>query len=201
MPRNAAAPAGWCCAPFAALGASAVMVLSASTPAAAANVQNPWLDEVKIGVLANDVALFERHVEAGTDVNFEMLFTPPEIFKPIGSPRPDLGMTINSAGETQSGYFGLTWGITLIQRLFGPSDSVWVNGSLGGAVHNGFIDDAPPGRKNLGSPVLFHLSLELGYQVTPTVSLSAFVEHMSNANLAPENDGMTDAGARLGFKF
>jgi lipid A 3-O-deacylase len=176
----------------------AMVLLLATAPAAA---QPPWLDEIKIGVLANDIALFERHVEAGTDVNFEMLFTPPEIFKPIGSPRPDVGVTINSAGETQRGYFGLTWGITLIQRLFGPSDSVWANGSLGGAVQNGFVDDAPPGRTNFGSPVLFHLSLELGYQASPTTSLSLFIEHMSNANLVPQNDGMTDAGARIGFKF
>jgi lipid A 3-O-deacylase len=179
----------------------ALVLLLAGAPTAPAAAQPPWLDEIKVGVLANDIALFERHVEAGTDVNFEMLFTPPEIFKPIGSPRPDVGVTINSAGDTQSGYFGLTWGIALIQRLFGPSDSVWANGSVGGAVHNGFVDDAPPGRKNLGSPVLFHLSLELGYQASPTTSLSLFIEHMSNANLAPQNDGMTDAGARIGFKF
>lgn len=178
-----------------------VVALPLAVAAARAAAQPPLIDELKIGVLANDVAVFERHVEAGTDVNFEMLFTPPEIFRPIGSPRPDIGMTINSAGETQRGYFGLTWGISLIQRLFGANDNVWANGSLGGAVHNGFVDDAPPGRKNLGSPVLFRLSLELGYQATPTVSVSAFAEHMSNANLAPQNDGMTDLGARLGFKF
>jgi hypothetical protein len=33
------------------------------------------------------------------------------------------------------------------------------------------------------------------------VSLSAFLEHMSNADLARHNPGLTDAGARLGFKF
>jgi len=48
---------------------------------------------------------------------------------------------------------------------------------------------------------LFRESVELGYQLTPNLSVSGFVDHMSNANLAPRNAGLTDAGARLGFKF
>ena len=62
-------------------------------------------------------------------------------------------------------------------------------------------DSAPPDRKKLGSTALFRESVELGYQLTPSVSVSGFVDHMSNANLAPHNAGITDAGARLGFKF
>lgn len=158
-------------------------------------------DELKFGVLANDIAFLGRHVEAGTDVNFEMLFTPPDILQIIGAPRPDLGVTVNSAGKTQRGYFGLTWGITLIQSLFGTGGGVWVNGSLGGAVHNGYTNSPAFERKELGSPVLFRESLELGYQATPRFSVSGFIEHMSNAGLARHNDGMTDAGARLGVKF
>jgi hypothetical protein len=48
---------------------------------------------------------------------------------------------------------------------------------------------------------LFRESLELGYQLTPNMSISGFLDHMSDANLAPKNAGLTDAGARLGFKF
>jgi hypothetical protein len=33
------------------------------------------------------------------------------------------------------------------------------------------------------------------------VSVSAFLDHMSNANLARHNAGLTDVGARLGFEF
>jgi hypothetical protein len=33
------------------------------------------------------------------------------------------------------------------------------------------------------------------------MSISGFLDHMSNANLATHNAGLTDAGARLGFKF
>src|SRR5438270_5128379 len=175
-------------------------VLAAAVPAAAA-AQTPLVDEFKFGVLAHDVGLFDNHVETGSDINFEMLFTPPEFFRVIGSPRPHLGGSLNTNGKTNDGYFGLTWGITLIQNLFGWGGSVFANGSLGGALQDGFHNSAPPDRKKLGSTALFRESVELGYQLTPNLSVSGFVDHMSNANLAPHNAGITDAGARLGFKF
>lgn len=159
------------------------------------------VDEFKFGVLAHDIGVFDRAVEGGADVNFEMLFTPPDFLGIIGSPRPHLGGSLSTAGKTNSGYFGLTWGITLIQNLFRSGDGIFVNGSLGGALQDGFNNSAPPGRKKLGSTALFRESVELGYQLTPTVSISGFIDHMSNANLAPHNAGITDAGARLGLKF
>ncbi|MBV8936597.1 MAG: acyloxyacyl hydrolase [Alphaproteobacteria bacterium] len=177
---------------------AALLAVAVSTAAAG---QTPLVDEFKFGVLAHDIGLFGKHVETGSDINLEMLFTPPEFFRAIGSPRPHLGGSLNTAGNTNNGYFGLTWGITLIQNLFGWGGSVYGNASLGGALQDGYTNSAPPDRKKLGSTALFRESLELGYQLTPTVSVSGFVDHMSNANLAPHNAGITDAGARLGFKF
>jgi lipid A 3-O-deacylase len=174
--------------------------LVAALPALA-TAQNGPVDEFKFGVLAHDVGLFDHHVESGADVNFEMLFTPPDFFRIIGSPRPHLGGSLNTEGNTNNGYFGLTWGITLIQNLFGWGGGVFLNGSLGGALQDGHTNSAPPDRKLLGSTALFRGSLELGYQVTPNLSVSGFLDHMSNADLAPHNAGITDAGARLGFKF
>jgi lipid A 3-O-deacylase len=175
-------------------------MLVAAVPTAA-TAQTQAVDEFKFGVLAHDIGLFDKPVESGSDINFEMLFTPPEFFRVIGSPRPHLGGSLNTAGKTNDGYFGLTWGITLLQNLFGWGGSVFANGSLGGALQDGFTNSAPPDRKKLGSTALFRESVELGYQLTPNLSVSGFVDHMSNANLAPHNAGITDAGARLGFKF
>ena len=61
-------------------------LILALLPATAA-AQTQILDEVKIGVLANDIAFLGRHVEAGTDVNFETLFKSPDLLGVIGSPR------------------------------------------------------------------------------------------------------------------
>ena len=169
-----------------------------------ATAQVGIVDEIKIGGLAHDVTLGGKHRESGGDVNIEMLFTPPMILDVIGSPRPHIGADINTDGNTSHGYFGLTWGITLIQNLFNPGDGIFVNGSLGGAIHDGSpltAPEAPPGKKLLGSRILFRESAELGYAITPTINVSGFLDHISNANLAPRNAGITSAGARLGFKF
>lgn len=196
MASRIAAPSALALAAFAALGA---------LPAAPAAAQTGIIDEVKTGVLSHDVGFLTHHVENGADVNIEVLFTPPDLLQFIGSPRPHIGADINTAGNTSDGYFGLTWGWTLFHGLFNPNDGVFINGSLGGAVQDGYEGSAtsvpPPGRKLLGSAVLFRESAELGYQITPRVSISAILDHISNANLAPRNAGITSAGARLGFKF
>jgi lipid A 3-O-deacylase len=179
---------------------SAIASLGAGTAAAQMGI----VDEFKIGGLAHDVTFFGKHRESGGDVNIEMLFTPPVILDVIGSPRPHVGADINTDGNTSDAYFGLTWGITLIQNLFNPGDGIFVNGSLGGAIHDGSPltgPEAPPGKKLLGSRILFRESAELGYAITPTINVSGFLDHISNANLAPRNAGITSAGARLGFKF
>jgi lipid A 3-O-deacylase len=187
-------------AALAALGVAAFLSL-APTPATA---QTKLVDEVKIGVLAHDIGFLTHHVEGGADLNLEMLFVSPDVLGIIGSPRPHIGADINTAGNTSDGYLGLTWGWTLLPSLFGGG-AVFANGSLGGAVQDGFTGTktsvAPPGRKLLGSQVLFRESAELGYQITPVVNVSAILDHISNANLAPRNAGITSAGARLGFKF
>jgi hypothetical protein len=88
-----------------------------------------------------------------------------------------------------------------LKHVVGAGDALSIYGSLGGAVHDGYEDSAPPGRKKLGSPVLFRESVELGYQITPVYSISAMVDHISNANLGNHNAGITNAGARIGVKF
>ena len=196
---------------LAALGVATLLVLAPTrvvaqtSPAQASTAPINIIDEVKIGVLAHDVGFLTHHVESGPDVNVEMLFISPDFLSIIGSPRPHIGADINTAGNTSDGYFGLTWGVTLVQNLVRDGDGIFVNGSLGGAIQDGFVGSAttepPPGRKFLGSVALFRESAEIGYQITPVVSVSALLDHISNADLAPRNAGITSAGARLGFKF
>jgi lipid A 3-O-deacylase len=169
--------------------------------AAPALAQEKLIDELKVGGLAHDVGFLGHHVESGADVNVEVLFTPFPFLDFLGSPRPHIGADINTSGNTSDGYFGLTWGIMLIQSLFGAGDGVFINGSLGGAVHDGYINSGPLNRKLLGSRILFRESAELGYQLTPGINVSALLDHMSNANLGRHNMGITSAGARFGFQF
>ena len=166
-----------------------------------AAAQDRIIDEFKAGVMAHDITLGGRHLENGADINGEILFVSPSFLDIIGAPRPHIGGWVNTQGNTDAAYFGLTWGLPIFKSIVGTTDALTIYGSLGGAVHDGYEDSAPPNRKKLGSPVLFRESVELGYQITPVYSISAMVDHISNANLGSHNAGITNAGARLGIKF
>jgi lipid A 3-O-deacylase len=169
---------------------AATSCLAPPTPAAA----DGWVAEGRLGVLAHDIGLFDHHTESGIDVNAEVLFASPGWLSFIGSPHPNLGATINSAGGTSYGYFGLAWTPT----LWGP---IFAGLGLGGAVHDGELNTSDVRRKELGSRILFHEELELGYRVADPSSLSVFLDHISNADLARHNQGLTNLGMRLGMTF
>ena len=170
---------------------SLVLIFAAT---AGAQAQSGWIDEAKLGLVDHDIALGGNDTEPGIDVNGELLFTSPGFLAAIGAPRPHLGGSVSTAGATSYVYFGLTWTAAL-------SDAVFAGLGLGGAVHDGQLDETEPHRKRLGSRLLFHAYGELGYRLTATTSVSIFLDHMSNADLARHNQGMTNIGLRAGLKF
>lgn len=163
--------------------------LAAVSPAAAQ--VNP-ISEVRGGLLAHDVAILGAHEEEGVDINAEILFHPPPLLRPLLSPRPHVGIDANTLGDTSAAYAGLTW-----QADAGP---LWGAFAFGGAVHDGEIDESP-GSKGLGSRALFRLAGEIGWHVTPHVSLSLLYDHYSNATLAEDNEGLNNLGLRFGYRF
>jgi lipid A 3-O-deacylase len=174
-------------------------IAAASAPAFAQS--NGIVDEAKIGVLDHDVGVFGRHVEKGAQINGEVLFTSPDIFKIIGSPRPTLGVAWNTQRTTSYAYTDLAWTPTLWQNLLQPDDGIYAGGFLGGAVHDGNLSQAAHNKKALGTRALYHIGLEAGYQITPTYSVEGYFAHLSNANAARRNAGLNDIGIRAGFKF
>jgi lipid A 3-O-deacylase len=176
-------------------------VASLAGPASAQESGGGIVDEVRVGALAHDVTLGGSHVESGVDINAEILFRSPSFLSFAFSPRPHLGGSVNSDGNTDQVYLGLTWEATLFRGMFRQGDRLFVDLSLGGAYQDGYLNGAPPDRKRLGSSILFRESVEIGYGLTPAVSVSAFVDHISNANLAGHNAGITNVGGRIGYKF
>jgi lipid A 3-O-deacylase len=172
---------------------------TAQTPPSPAAVK--ILDEFKIGLLAHDVALFGHHRERGVDGNFELLFASPDILRYIWSPRPHIGVDANVNGKTTSYYAGLTWGGIFYQPGWNRDDGFFAYLAIGGSVNDGKISTTDPHRKSLGSHELFREGLDIGYRFNSIVSFSGFVDHISNANLANRNEGLTNAGGRVGFKF
>lgn len=159
------------------------------------------LDEIKLGMLAHDVGIGGHHKENGYDVNGEILFASPQIFKVIWSPRPHLGIDGNTNGKTSFYYGGLTWGGVFYRPGWLPDDGFFADLALGGSVNDGKISTTDRHRKSLGSHELFREGLDIGYRLNALVSVSGFIDHSSNAGLANRNEGITNAGARIGFKF
>ena len=111
------------------------------------------MDEIKLGVLDHDIGIFRSITRrGGADLNLELLFGSPAFLKFIGAPRPHIGMDVNSDDNTNQFYLGLTWNGDLISSVLGKSDAIYVQGSLGGAIHDGQTEgDESPTQKRLGS--------------------------------------------------
>ncbi|HXP31791.1 MAG TPA: acyloxyacyl hydrolase [Stellaceae bacterium] len=159
-----------------------------------------WIDEAKLGLLAHDVPLFDPHIENGVDVNGELLFKPLTAFPGIGTLRPHLGMTVNTEGETSYAYTGLTGTAKLIDGVFRPGDGIFGSLGLGGAIHDN-SNTGSPGHVGLGSRLLFHEELDLGYRFAGAADVSLFMDHLSNADIGRHNPGMTNLGIRTGYNF
>ena len=161
---------------------------------------NGIVDEVKVGVLDHDVGIFGTNVEKGAQINGEVLFTSPDLFKVIGSPRPILGVAGNTAGTTSYAYVDMTLTPMLWQNLLQPDDGIYAGGFLGGAIHDGNLSETTHDKKALGTRALYHVGAEGGYQITSTYSVEGYFAHLSNAGAARHNGGLNDVGVRAGFK-
>ena len=183
--------------PVLVLGIAASIAATAATAAA----QGKVVDELRLGALAHDAGIFGNNKEPGADLNAELRFVSPEFLRVIGAPRPPLGVSVNTSGATDQAYFGLTWTLTLLRGLFSSSDNLFLDGSLGGSVHDGELDTSRVDRKSLGSRFLFRESLELGWSFIPSQSISVMLDHISNAGLARRNQGLDTIGMRYGIRF
>lgn len=155
-----------------------------------------WLSEVKAGALIHDVGVFGRSEEdTNLNLNGEVLFNlKGRIWQRIWAPRPHLGGSINTGGDTSQGYAGLTWDFNMLGNGFGR----W---SMGAAVHDGEKQTSKLGTKELGSRVLFRFALEFGLRITEHHNVSIILDHISNGDLKDENEGLDNFGIRYGYRF
>jgi len=172
------------------LGLLAATALLLPAPAFAQS----WLYEIRGGVLAHDVPIVACcRTENGVSLNAELAFTPSlPLFG--GAIRPVLGGSFTFGGQTSLAYLDARWEWAGSLFFFGigvgpaiqTSDNLYVPTS---------------GHKALGSRVLFHIPLEIGFQVTPQNRISAYYEHVSNAYTASPNPGMDNIGLRVAHRF
>lgn len=155
-----------------------------------------FLSEIRGGAFVHNPAGRES---GSADVNLEVLFVKPFVpADPVLAffvPRLHLGTTISTAGDTSSVYAGFTWTYDFTDRLFGEI-------SFGAGFHDGKTGDfVRRDRISLGCSPLFRESVSLGYRIDANWTVMGTVEHMSNAGLCNDNQGMTNYGVRLGYVF
>jgi len=197
---------------------------SRATKAVAPNPEHPpaqyksksIVSELIGGVWIHDPGEINKESDSW-DFNAEIIFTKICLFKFsdrflkfLAEPRPLIGGSVNSYGETHTVYGGLSWAHQFRNGLF-------FNLSLGGTYHTGNLEQATrqcavgegcslPGNRayvdarepTLGSAVLFREALDLGYRIGPH-GVSLFLSHISNAGLDNDNDGMNFVGMRYSF--
>lgn len=160
-------------------------------------------DEVRAGVYAQGCCGPGSDKEQGAAINAEALFASPDFLSVLGAPRPLIGATVATDSDATSQiYSGLEWRVDVTPRWF-------VAAGAGVAVHNGETDRFDPvadaGRVDhtvfLGCRALFRLAGDVGYRLTGRVSASFHWNHISNAGLCRENEGLDQMGARLGLSF
>jgi len=158
------------------------------------NLSNKLVSEIRVGALWHDQGPFSHRKERGYDGNFEILFTSPKFLTQIWTPRPHVGISLNSAGDTNQTYLGLTWEGKFYQHYF-------ANFSLGAGYHDGYKVTDLQDRKSLGCELLFRESIDLGFRVQKNHSIMAHLDHVSNAKLCSTNEGLESFGIRYGYHF
>jgi lipid A 3-O-deacylase len=174
------------------LSVTAFALLDPCLPALA----DGFVDELKIGVLAHDVPDLWSGFQAepnSADINVEAIFSPSVAFLG-GTIRPALGASINTQGYTSNVYLDARWQLETACGIF-------LGLGVGGTVHDGQLKLEHWDEKALGSRVLFHIPVELGYRLDAHDSVSVYFEHMSNAYTASPNEGMDRIGVRYGYRF
>jgi hypothetical protein len=130
-------------------------------------------------------------------VSFDVLFKSPNIdaFTWIGSPRPEIGATISLTGYESMAHLGLTWQAYILDSPF------FVQGTLGGAVNNGYASGAPAGYLNLGCNYGFYESAGVGADLPGNLTWTLTYEHTSNLKLCMPNEGLSNLKFQMGMKF
>lgn len=158
------------------------------------------ISELSLGASLQSVGPISPNVERGGAIAAEAKFNP---VGPgwLARPRPAIGISIAADdAATSFAYASLDWRI--------PVGPAWfIDFGFGGAVHDGATDLDPAvdfprrGEAFLGCRALFRLHGGPGVRLAPRISLRAEFEHLSNANLCEENEGLDNLGLRLSVRL
>ncbi|MEL6324426.1 MAG: hypothetical protein AAFQ84_09395 [Pseudomonadota bacterium] len=175
------------------------------------------VEEVRVGVLAHNLNVGinpgNENQEPGENIQAEIVFGSPPLLdrRWLGRPRPYIVGSVNTAGSTSFGGFGLNWNFTLGKKKRWSFDS-----SLGYIVHNGEIDipfpEDPSNPANsefdnnnilFGSRDLFRSTFAFNRNIGERWGLQIIYEHLSHGQILGQgrNQGNDSAGVRAIYRF
>jgi lipid A 3-O-deacylase len=171
----------------------------------------PFISVIRGGVMYHEDSRLRRLLfnqdkarEHGIiDVNGEVLFARPQwhfdnrFLNFLLTPRPRIGASINTGRGTSQASFGFAWDIYIWKNWF------W-EASLDIAFHNGWTDHLTLPTDNLralGCSPLLRQSLSLGFDITEHWRVMGTFEHLDNFGLCRDNQGLSNLGLRIGYRF
>lgn len=186
----------------------AILLSGAATLAVSAQAQ--VIEEVRIGVMQHNICVIDCNnadKEDGPNINGEIVFGSPDLFRYILSPRPYAVASYNTAGKTSYAGVGLAWNWQFAEG--------WsLEPGLGYVFHDGanespFPQGDPRGdaftQENvlLGSDDLFRTSLALNRDFGENWGGQLLYEHLSHGQILGNgrNQGLDNIGVRLYYRF
>ena len=187
----------------AALAASTAATL---TPTASAQL----IEEARLGVMQHNVCIIDcknADKEDGPNIEGELVFASPDFLNLLLAPRPYVVGSVNTAGNTNFGGFGLMWNWDFAQR--------WsLEPSLGYVIHDGALGSPFPqgdprsdafAKENIyfGSEDLFRTGLALNRDFGANWGLQLQYEHLSHGQILGNgrNQGVDNIGVRAYWRF
>jgi lipid A 3-O-deacylase len=181
--------------PIRIFSAAVVATCLSVAPVLAEGGAGGFVHELKGGVLVHDVdnlwSGFSR--ENGFDINAEAIFSP-SVNILGGDLRPALGASLSTSSDTSKVYLDARW-------EYGVDNGLFFAFGVGVAAHNGEQHLVNNDRKALGSQILFHIPIEVGYHIDNHHGISVYFDHVSNAYTQDENEGLDTLGLRYGYRF
>ena len=139
------------------------------------------------------------HLGNWQNLTGEVLFSLPDsaMLRWLGSPRIGFGGSLNFTGKISYARLAAVWHIPIFDT------GVFIEPMLGGMLHNGYLTNAPPGKRNMGCSTIFFYGGNIGYELTDKINIMATFEHGSHYALCgpTTNDGVNRMGLRVGWKL
>lgn len=168
------------------------------------------IDEVHVGVMQHNICVTDcknADKEDGPNVELQVSFDSPGWLDWAGAPQPYLMASVNTAGNTSFGGFGLEWRWEFAEgwALEPGVGYVMHDGATNNLYPNGSPEAAAFAEENvlLGSEDLFRTSLGLTRDFAGPWEAQVFFEHLSHGQILGEgrNQGLDQVGIRFGYQF